>query len=85
MLTLAPPHRFTVQEYYRMGETGILAPDTRVELLDGQIIDLLPLGPYHSGVGSRLHDLFAKTGGDRADRVPGRRAAVSEPLAVPRD
>ncbi len=63
-LTLAPPHRFTVEEYYRMGETGILAPDARVELLEGQIIDMLPIGPFHSGVGSRLLNLFVKAGGE---------------------
>jgi len=29
-------HRFTVEEYYRMAETGVLKPDARVELLDGR-------------------------------------------------
>ena len=33
-------HRFNVEEFYRMNETGILAPDARVELLDGKA-DLL--------------------------------------------
>jgi len=28
-------HRYTVEDYYRMGEVGILAPDARVELIDG--------------------------------------------------
>jgi hypothetical protein len=32
-------HRFTVEDYYRMAETGVLQPDTRVELLDGEVID----------------------------------------------
>lgn len=81
-LTLAPTHRFTVEEYYRMGEIGILAPDARVELLDGQIIDMLPIGPFHSGVGSRLHDLFARAGGLRwivRSQYPIRLSARSEP------
>ncbi len=30
-------HRFTVEEYYRMAEVGVLRPDARVELLDGGI------------------------------------------------
>jgi hypothetical protein len=33
-------HRFSVQAYYRMAETGVLPPDARVELLDGRIIDM---------------------------------------------
>jgi hypothetical protein len=35
-----PRHRITVDEYYRMAEVGLLAHDTRVELIEGEIIDL---------------------------------------------
>lgn len=42
-------HRFSVADYYRMAETGVLKPDARVELLDGKIIDMLPIGPFHGG------------------------------------
>jgi Uma2 family endonuclease len=48
---LAPAkHRISVKEYYRMAETGVLCPDARVELLDGQIMDMSPIGPFHGGV-----------------------------------
>jgi Uma2 family endonuclease len=47
-------HRFSVREYYRMGELGFLPPDARVELLNGQIIDMSPIGPTHGGVVTRL-------------------------------
>lgn len=52
-------HRFNVNEYYRMGETGVLPPDARVELLDGEIFDMSPIGPFHGGVTNHLTQLFA--------------------------
>src|SRR5580700_6604780 len=56
---LAPAkHRFSVKDYYRMAETGVLRPDARVELLDGEIIDMSPIGPFHGGVVNRLARLF---------------------------
>jgi len=57
MATLAY-HRFTSRDYYRMAETGVLKPDARVELLDGQIFEMSPIGPFHGGVVSRLVHLF---------------------------
>ena len=41
-----------------MAETGVLQPDVRVELLDGEIIDMSPIGPFHSSVVGDLVDLF---------------------------
>jgi Uma2 family endonuclease len=52
-------HRFSVKDYYRMAETGVLRPDARVELLDGRIIDMSPIGPFHGGVTTYLTELFA--------------------------
>ena len=39
--------RFTVDEFQRMGEAGIFAPDERVELIDGEVIRMSPIGPEH--------------------------------------
>ncbi len=53
------PHRLTVEEYYRMAEVGLLAHDARVELIEGEIIDMAPIGSRHAEVvdrlGKRLH------------------------------
>jgi Uma2 family endonuclease len=54
-------HRFNVREYYRMAETGVLKPDARVELLDGEIIDMSPIGPFHGGVVTYLNEIFTAT------------------------
>jgi Uma2 family endonuclease len=51
-------HRFTVRDYHRMGEMGVLSAGTRVELLDGRIIDRSPIGPFHGAVVNRLNRLF---------------------------
>ncbi len=58
-------HRFSVKDYYRLAETGVLRPDARVELLNGEIIDMSPIGPFHGGVVGRLTRLFSKLSNDR--------------------
>lgn len=56
---LAPAkHRFSVKEYYRMAETGILPANARVELLNGEIIDMSPMGAFHGGVANYLTQIF---------------------------
>jgi Uma2 family endonuclease len=52
-------HRFNVKEYYRMAETGVFPPNARVELLDGRIIDMSPIGPFHGDVTTYLTEIFA--------------------------
>ena len=47
MAASLPRHRFTVAEYQRMGEAGIFGEDARVELLDGEIVAMSPIGPLH--------------------------------------
>lgn len=39
--------RFTVEEFQRMGEAGIFAPDERLELIDGEVVRMAPVGPRH--------------------------------------
>jgi Uma2 family endonuclease len=42
------PVRFSVAEYYRMGDVGIIGPDDRTELIDGEIIEAAPIGSGHA-------------------------------------
>jgi Uma2 family endonuclease len=75
-------HRITVDEYHRMAEVGLLAPDARVELIEGEIIDMAPIGPRHMSVLDRLTRLFVLAAGDGAIvRVGGsvRLGRMSEP------
>lgn len=57
-------HRFTVDQYHRMGDAGILGED--VELLAGEIILREPIGSYHAGTVNRLNRLWTSRLGDRA-------------------
>lgn len=52
--------RFTVDEYHRMGEAGIIGPDERVELVDGRIVAMNPIGSPHAWCVSRLTRVVAR-------------------------
>jgi Uma2 family endonuclease len=55
----APPlRRWTRTEYARMVETGIIQPDERVELLDGEVVAMAPQKGPHASAVDVLHDLL---------------------------
>lgn len=49
-----------------MGENGTLAPDARVELIDGEVIDMTPIGSLHASIVNRLNQLLVLAIGRRA-------------------
>src|SRR5487761_696684 len=58
-------HRLTVEEYFRMAEVGLLAPEARVELIEGEIFDMAPIGNQHGGFTAWLHRRFLRDLGER--------------------
>ena len=60
---------FNVDEYYRMTDAGILSPDDRVELIEGEVIRMSPIGKFHASCVNRITSLFTE--------LVGRRAIVS--------
>ncbi len=58
--------RFTVHEYHQMGQAGILGEDDRLELLEGEIVEMAPIGSRHQAVVDRLTRLFSNRLGDAA-------------------
>jgi Uma2 family endonuclease len=57
----AARRRFTVDEYEQMGRAGILGEDDRVELIDGEIIQMSPIGSRHAGTVAKLAARFGTT------------------------
>jgi Uma2 family endonuclease len=72
----------TVEAYHRMGEVGIIAPGERVELIEGEVVEMAPIGSRHSGMVGRLTRLLVHAVGDRGlvfVQNPVRLNRTSEP------
>ena len=61
-----PVRRFTVAEYYAMAEAGILKEEERVELIDGVIVTMSPMGNPHRATVNRLTRMMVVAVGTRA-------------------
>ncbi len=66
MTTQTRRRRFNVDEYYAMAEAGILTPDDRVELLDGEIFTMAPIGSRHASCVARLTRMLTARVGSHA-------------------
>lgn len=68
----ATRHQFTVDDWHLMIEAGLFRKGQRVELLDGEIYEMTPIGPPHQSVVDRLNHLFVgRFGGEAIVRVQG--------------
>jgi len=56
--------RFTVHEYHRMAEVGILHEDDRIELIDGELVEMTAIGTRHFTCVNRLTHLLVGNVGD---------------------
>jgi Uma2 family endonuclease len=59
-------HLFTVEQYERMIETGILTKYDRVELIEGEIVEMSPIGNHHAACVARLTELLGEKVARRA-------------------
>jgi Uma2 family endonuclease len=62
--------RFTADEYQRMGQVGILSQDDRVELIDGQVVAMTPIGMRHNACVSRATRALVFAAGEDAIVLP---------------
>src|SRR2546423_4982308 len=51
-------HIVTLDEYDRMCEAGVFEPEAHIELIRGEIVDMVPPGPAHETAVTRLHLIF---------------------------
>lgn len=70
-------HRFSVEEYHLMGEAGIFGEDDRVELIDGEVVEMTPIGWRHAQVVTGLTDALADF-----REVGGYAVSVQNPLSL---
>lgn len=64
--SLITRHRLSVDQYHRMAETGVLEPDARVELIEGELIEMAAIGSRHFAAVSRLNRQLIEAAGSRA-------------------
>ncbi|HVX20142.1 MAG TPA: Uma2 family endonuclease [Acidimicrobiales bacterium] len=87
------PHRFTVDEWDELGRLGFFLEEARVELIEGAIVDMPPIGDRHAACVARFNRLAVTRAGDGAVvwvQNPIRPSYYSEPepdlaLLLPRD
>jgi Uma2 family endonuclease len=77
-----PRRLFTVAEYHRLAEVGIFGEDERVELIEGEIVQMAPIGPRHAGCVINANRLFFTQLGGRVVVSP-QNPVVIQPRSEP--
>jgi Uma2 family endonuclease len=57
-LDTLPRRKLSVDDFHRMGEAGILGEDDRIELIDGEMIQMAPIGALHASVVNELSEIL---------------------------
>ena len=73
----APRRKFTVSDYHRMGDAGILHEDDRLELINGELYEMAPIGSRHAGIVATLARLLIVGAADRG------LVFVQNPILIP--
>jgi Uma2 family endonuclease len=61
MASVYERHRITLDEYHRMAAAGVFGPDSRIELISGELIEMAPIYPPHaSSVDRILYQLITR-------------------------
>jgi Uma2 family endonuclease len=77
------PHRFSVEEYFRMAELGILAEEDRVELIEGEVLVREPAGPEHASHVHKIAYFFRRLEDERRGMVRTENPAILDGLNAP--
>ncbi len=75
-------HPISAAEYLRMGEAGVFAPEARLELIEGEIIEMAPIGSPHAGCVNKLTRLLVQRAGNTAV-VAVQNPVIISNLSVP--
>jgi len=62
-LILPPPitrHRINAEQFHKMAEVGMFVPGERVELIEGEVLDMAPIGSFHCGNLNWLNQTFVE-------------------------
>jgi len=87
VLPLLRRHKLNVVDFHKLGEAGVLDERSRVELFEGELIDMAPIGNWHAGVVDQLMELLVRHSADIAVRVQnpvvfGNESELQPDLAV---
>jgi Uma2 family endonuclease len=77
MGVVAERKRFTVDEYHKLGQAGVLGENDRIELVEGELIQMPPIGSTHASIVARLDRAF------HASMPQGFVVWTQNPLSLP--